>query len=232
MDCSMPEVDGFDATRQIRQEEQANPAIPSRHIPIIALTANAINGDRERCLEAGMDDYVSKPIDPTRLMQAIQTLLSRSSAAAPAPVPNEVEAQPMIEAVDAPVPAASVSANDPSPPLAIEDLLDRCMGDAATVSLILDEFEKQAATDLVELRRCVESGDCTGTARVAHGLKGASGILSARDLCDIAFELERMGRAGALVDEGKLLMRLTEEVRRCIDFLPTARAAIASKAGV
>ena len=95
---------------------------------------------------------------------------------------------------------------------------------------ILDEFERQAVADLAEIKRHVASGDCEETARVAHALKGASGILSAGALSDIAFKLERMGRAGVLADADQLLTQLNDEVRRCIDYLPTARAAIAKKA--
>jgi CheY-like chemotaxis protein len=72
MDCQMPEVDGFEATRLIRHSEAGT----ERHIPIIALTANAMEGDRERCLEAGMDDYVSKPIRPDDLYATIDRLLA------------------------------------------------------------------------------------------------------------------------------------------------------------
>ncbi len=86
--------------------------------------------------------------------------------------------------------------------MAVEALLDRCMGDAETVTLILDEFESQAVADLAEIKRHVASGDCEGMARVAHALKGASGILSAGALSDIAFKLERMGRAGVLAERG------------------------------
>ena len=66
MDVQMPEMDGFEATMEIRRREGNR-----RHIPIIALTANAMKGDRERCLQAGMDDYVSKPIDPRQLAEAL-----------------------------------------------------------------------------------------------------------------------------------------------------------------
>ena len=73
MDCQMPGMDGFEATRTIRREEQQAAA---DRLPIVALTANAIKGDRERCLSAGMDDYVTKPIDTLRLIDTIETLLA------------------------------------------------------------------------------------------------------------------------------------------------------------
>jgi PAS domain S-box-containing protein len=224
MDCLMPEIDGFEATRQIRKAEEANPAMPPRHTPIIALTANAINGDRERCLEAGMDDYVSKPIDPNRLIDAIQKLLARSDQTSPT--------QSVIEAAAVVVSTASTIARNETPPLAIDALLERCMGNAETVTSILDEFERQAVSDLAEIKGHVASGNCEGTARVAHTLKGASGILAADALSDVAFKLERMGRAGVLAEADELLTQLNDEVLRCIDYLPTARAAIAKKVQV
>jgi signal transduction histidine kinase/DNA-binding response OmpR family regulator len=80
MDCQMPELDGFDATREIRRLEEAGASAggPGRRIPVIALTANAMKGDRERCLEAGMDAYASKPINPEQLKTTIRTLLQQS----------------------------------------------------------------------------------------------------------------------------------------------------------
>jgi Amt family ammonium transporter len=78
MDCLMPGTDGFEATRQIRRAEAANPQDPPRRTPIIALTANAVVGDRERCLESGMDEYVTKPIEQERLIKAIQMFLGKT----------------------------------------------------------------------------------------------------------------------------------------------------------
>ena len=229
MDCSMPEMDGFEATRQIRLAKNANPADLPRHIPIIALTANAINGDRQRCFEAGMDDYVSKPIDPKRLIEAIQTRLGKSAAVTTEPLAVSPANPPVIEVAAVTAATAPAIAVAEAAPVATDALLDRCMGDTATVALILDEFEIQVVADLAELTRLVGSGDCAGTARVAHALKGASGILSASSLADIAFKLEQKGRAGAIAGEEPLLTQLNDEVRRCIDYLPTVRAAIAKR---
>jgi signal transduction histidine kinase/CheY-like chemotaxis protein len=80
MDCQMPVMDGFEATREIRAWERGGPAEKRRTIPIIALTANAMKGDRERCLQAGMDAYTSKPIDPKHLLTAMKDLLNRGNA--------------------------------------------------------------------------------------------------------------------------------------------------------
>jgi len=219
MDCSMPKMDGFEATRQIRGAERFNPTNPARHVPIIALTATAMKGDRERCLEAGMDDYVSKPLDPNRLMKAIEKWLGNSGPTSPPRAAIESET----------VTAAPPTGCAESPPLGIDALLDRCMGNVETVRMILDEFEREAVADLAEIKRHVENGDCERMARVAHALKGSSGILSADALAGIAFELERTGRAGALTDQARLLSQLNREVQRCIDYLPIARAAIAKK---
>jgi PAS domain S-box-containing protein len=221
MDCSMPGMDGFEATRQIRLAEQASPINPPRHIPIIALTANAIKGDREQCIEAGMDDYVSKPIDPDQLIEAIQTLLAKSSAALPK--------EPVIEAAAITTVTKSTITCDETPPLAIDALLDHCMGNAETISLILNEFEHQAVEDLAAIQSHMESGDCKETARVAHALKGAAAITAANTLSGIAFKMEKMGRAGVLTEKDQLLADLKDEVQRCIDYLPTVRAAIAKE---
>ncbi len=224
MDCSMPVMDGFEATRQIRRNEKTLVAAPQRRVPIIALTANAIKGDRERCLEAGMDDYVSKPLDPDYLIKTIQSQLARLGHS-PSPLPvNEGVVVPA-------TPSLPNQSNDRSP-FAIEALLDRCMNNAETVVLILDEFEKQVVSDLEEINRNVASSDCEATARVAHALKGALGILSAAALTDIAFKVEKMGRSGVLTNADLLLNQLKDEVQRCIAFLPTVRTKMASKAEI
>jgi HPt (histidine-containing phosphotransfer) domain-containing protein len=116
--------------------------------------------------------------------------------------------------------------------LAIDAVLKRCMGDTVTVLAILNEFEQQAAANLLEIKRDLERRDCEGLARVAHALKGASGVLSADAITEIAFKLERMGRTGVFADEDRLLTQLNDEIQRYLNYLPTARAAISNTAKV
>ena len=215
MDCSMPEMDGFEATRLIRAAENADPAKHPRRTPIIALTANAIKGDRDQCLHAGMDDYVSKPLDPSRLIKAIQTQLAASTTAS---------------AMERPKAAVSTTGSVVSSetiPMSVDSLLDRCMGNAAAAVSILDEFEREAIDDLAHIKQRIEAADCVGLAKVAHSLKGASSILSADALTDIAFKLEQVGQSGVLVQQDHLLSQLNNEIQRCVDYLPAARTAIA-----
>src|SRR3954468_2296136 len=92
MDCQMPQLDGFDATRAIRADEAQQPA-RARHIPIVALTANALNGDRERCLAAGMDDYLAKPFTHEQLSIALSRWLAPKGATPSEPIPEETPEQ-------------------------------------------------------------------------------------------------------------------------------------------
>ena len=139
-----------------------------------------------------MDEYVSKPLDPDRLLKAIEKLLDQPrSASSESPL---AETETPRTQIPAPV------AGSDSPPLEIDAVLERCMGNVETVRMILDEFEQEAVADLAKIRQHVEHGDCDETARVAHALKGAAGILAANALSDIAFSVERMGRSGALTD--------------------------------
>jgi CheY-like chemotaxis protein len=213
LDCQMPVLDGFEAAQAIRADELAGAG--GRRVPIVALTANAIKGDRERCMAAGMDAYCSKPVDARRLVETIESLLVEVGATT----------VPEVESLAGEI-AATQASEGCETPLDVDALFGRCMSSAAIARQVLDEFERQAIADLQRLRESVIAGDAPGTARVAHALKGAAGVATADGVRRVATDLERLGREGNLSAAATLLPQLEAEVSRCVEYLPEARAAM------
>jgi two-component system, sensor histidine kinase and response regulator len=174
MDVQMPVVDGLEATRLIRRGEAGT----SRHLPILALTAHAMESDRRRCLEAGMDGYLAKPIKKRDLHQA----LGRWGRRAPSPAPGEL-AGPALKAM-----------------ASREDWLDHLRSyfgdDAGSMSAILHSFRDELLQAFVEIDRALENEDGPRVVEIAHGLKGISMTVGAGDLARRSRELESRGRQG------------------------------------
>ena len=231
MDVQMPEMDGLEATRALRR------ALPeSRQPRVIAMTANAMQGDREMCLAAGMNDYVSKPIRIDELVAA----LGRSS-----PLASQQEAQAVADLARGPGDAGSeTSVNgeveeispvpsgmpDPEPdaavldPKALENLLSMLGGEFAYLVELIDSFLEDAPQLLAELDRSVEGGDSAGVRLAAHSLKSNGADFGATTFSNLCKELEMVGKSGALngvaglaaqvgVEYGKVAVAL-ETVRR------------------
>ena len=148
MDVQMPEMDGFEATARIREQEKAT----GGHIPIIAMTAHAIKGDRERCLEAGMDGYVTKPIDAEELVAAIARLAPRRPAQAVRPT-RPTATRPSSESLRYP--------------------LKRVGGKVENLKKIARVFAPESATSLQEIRDAMAGRDGPRLCRAAHSFKGA-----------------------------------------------------------
>lgn len=198
MDCQMPEMDGYEATRAIRAWESAHsPETQSRRTPIIALTAYALSGDRKACLEAGMDDYLSKPLDPAVLAALIDLWLNRPG---PAPPPER----------------------DPSscaPPRKADDevvdydaLVDRCIGNVPLAQRLVVKFRTQVETDLNDLRDAIANGDKDMIAFHAHRIKGAAANLSAEGIRSAAEAVESRARSGDMSGTAKLFGSLEAEI--------------------
>jgi two-component system, sensor histidine kinase and response regulator len=204
MDCQMPEMDGFEATAAIRHEEP-----PGRHLPIIAMTANAMKGDRERCLEAGMDDYVSKPVRVEDLETALRRYLPAddvSRAAAPS--------EPAETAIDAEALASLRAGQRP--------------GDADLVQQLVKQFGATAQQQLVAMRKAAQAVEPEALADAAHRLKGDAAILGASVVRAICSELEGLGRTAASDWHDRaqaLLIQLDQELRRALATLEQHQTA-------
>jgi len=215
MDCQMPEMDGYDATRAIRQAEQEN-RVPGRNgkpLPIIALTANALRGDYERCLAAGMDDYLSKPIDPGRLILTIQKFMAKSKIQ---DKPPAVQTVPEADSSETPV-----QRDQDNLPFNVDDVLNRCMGNASFLGRMLEKFRNKAAIDLEQLTKAVRAGHCQEAATAAHAFKGMAANLSATSLQDLTDQLETMAKEDDLNDATRCLDELHAELDRCLAAIPT-----------
>ncbi len=177
MDGMMPELDGYEATRRIRRMEAETRE--EEHLPIVALTANAMRGDRERCLASGMDDYLSKPIDPRKMISMIRKWCHCEAVAQPPAEPD-------------PQPAAGGSA-----PLFDEAaLLERCMNNAQLVDKLIEKCLEQTAGDLDAAQAALAEDDREKLAGLAHRMKGSSANLSFNRLHEAAAALENLARSG------------------------------------
>ena len=189
MDIQMPDMDGYQATALIRADE--------RHaaLPIIAMTAHAVAGYRERCLNMGMNDYVTKPIDPDTLYAVLATWVAPDAGRAGAvePEPPRGSAAP---AAPAPSPAsAAPHAHSAHPGIDMEAALARLGGHSAVLTRLLGLFTKDFGATLQHIQEAIDGGDVARAAELVHKIRGAAGNLSAPDLYDAATLLEEHLRA-------------------------------------
>jgi len=189
MDCQMPVMDGFEATRIIRSSAQAD-------IPIIAVTADAMPADRDRCLRGGFDDYLSKPVDLTQLADVLARWLRLSCGAGTVQIAERPSADQSTTIFDE------------------EDLLGRLMGDRQLAGKVLKGFVADAPSQLDNLRKRLDEEDATGAGSQAHALKGAAATAAASDLAAVARAMERAGTAGQLGQCAQLLPRAVMEFER------------------
>ncbi|QOV88073.1 ATP-binding protein [Humisphaera borealis] len=216
MDCQMPELDGFAATAEIRRRESSKPCRGrTTKVPIIALTANAVTGDRERCLAAGMDGYVSKPLDRVRLVEAIQSVLPLPEVA---DVSDPSPALPTVEVAE----ATGQAASSDSSAIDVPQLLDRCLGQSAFARRILNAFERQSGTYVDGIARSISTGDRDAIAASAHALKGAAASLAATRLTDLARRLEELAAAAEIPSLEAMVQQIATEIERCRMFIPGA----------
>jgi len=187
MDVQMPEMDGLEATIELRHRETSS----GTHTPVVAMTALAMKGDKERCMEAGMDGYLSKPIRPEELDNVLDAYTAQSRSAA---------VQPEAPAVD-----QSVN---------VQELLERVDGDRGFVAELAEVFREDYPRQMNAAREGAAAGDAEKVRRAAHALKGALSNLAAPRACEFALALETMGRSGDLSGAALTLTQLEDELPR------------------
>ena len=188
MDVLMPEKDGLTATTELRKREQ----VSGLHTPVVAMTALAMKGDKERCLEAGMDGYISKPVRPQELDGILEQYISLRKNASPEPK----------------------KAADLDSCVNEEELLQRVDGDRAFLAEIAEIFRGDYPKQIRILQESIEAGDRERTRHTAHALKGALSNLAAERATALATSLEGAGASANPADASRLLAELEKELQR------------------
>jgi CheY-like chemotaxis protein/HPt (histidine-containing phosphotransfer) domain-containing protein len=187
MDVQMPEMDGIAATVAIRAAERTN----GRHIPIVAMTAHAMKGDRERCLEAGMDAYVSKPLQPAEVFATIESLAGGEADTRPTASPERA-AHPRV--------------------LNRAALRSHAEDDADLILRLIEIFSEDSRKMLEAIRDGIAGRTPDDVMHAAHRLKGSLSTLGAEAAAELAHRLERLGTDGDLAGAEDALARLQDEL--------------------
>jgi PAS domain S-box-containing protein len=207
MDVQMPNMDGHEATRIIRRIE----ADRGTHVPILAMTAGAMVGDRERCLECGMDGYVSKPIDPALFFDAIDQLTAHEASPSGSPEPQGD--QPALQASSRPA-AAGLDDLADCQVIDLRTARELCCGDDDQVRSLAITLLSECTTLMASIRSAAQSQDANSIRGCAHSLKGAAAVFGAADVVQSAKRLERIGAEQDLGAIDTALAELEAEVAR------------------
>ena len=215
-DIQMPGMDGYEAARCIRRDASL------KALPIIAMTAHAMQGAREKCLEAGMDDYVSKPIDPRALMEALMKWVAPKERGV---VSSPRQAGPFPDESGLPKEIAGIN---------LKAALERVGGNKAAYKRILNKFLKNNENFSGEINRVLADGDFDAAERMAHSLKGAAGNLAANDVYRTAADLEARIQSGQTSGLDLMITQISDSlsiIRKAMADIQPAPAPIEDSSG-
>ena len=209
MDCQMPEMDGYEATIEMRKQNGH-----ARHIPVIAMTANAMKEDREKCLGSGMNDFMSKPVKLEALKEMLQKWVSQGSQRDEKECPSEGEQTGLSHAQQEL--ALPIDASEPSLNAGTLAELRQLGGEESPsfLTTVIDQFLKDSPNHLDAIYEAVEENNPEALGKVAHVFKGSCRYMGALPLAELAYQLEQMGRAKSLHRADILLESLRVEFER------------------
>ncbi len=190
MDVQMPKMDGYEATAAIRRREKS----AGGHIPIVAMTAHAMRGDRERCLESGMDGYIAKPIRAKELFRTIEEVMSKPAASEPVPMPPEGEFD-------------------------WSGAMEAVQGDEDLLKVVVEAMIEECPLVMELVRTAISKGDASALRMNAHRLKGAVRYFSSSKAFEAAYRLENMGKEGALEGVEDAFAALQVEITKLMPIL-------------
>lgn len=220
MDCQMPEMDGFEATTQIRARQRDG----RLHgiLPIVALTANVVEGDRERCLAAGMDDYLSKPFSLEKLADTLRRWL---------PVATPARTTAVASPVPTPAETAPPDSDEPLNPRALNTIRQLPGPNAALlVAKVIDAYRVDAPQRLEQMRRAANDGDADALRKSAHAMKSSSANIGAEHLATQCRELEAIGHKQTVEGANVMLDEVAFEVGRVLVALADIRSGSSDNA--
>jgi len=219
MDLMMPEMDGLEATRAIRERQKQPGQFPNYKTPmiIVAMTASAMQGDREQCLEAGMDDYLSKPVR----LENVRAIVERWGEVARQvqPQATSTTAVTATTSTQAPAEPSGATAAAEEAPVDMARLLDFTDGDPENLRELVTLYLDQTKEQLEQLGAAVQAGNPPEVRRLAHSCAGASATCGMRRLVPLLRELERQGFENKLTNAGELSHQADEEFKCIRGFL-------------
>ena len=206
MDVMMPEMDGLEATREIRLRQQDRATHQNFKSPmiIVAMTASAMPGDREKCLASGMDDYLSKPVRPEDVRAVIERWAAKAALDTATPANDSaLHTASIMAQTDKPM-------ND-VPPIDMERLNEFTEGNPENLTELVTLYVQQTTKQVEQLGAAIKSGDAPAVRRIAHSCAGASATCGMKRIVPILKELERQGDEGKLINAGELFAQATRE---------------------